>query len=534
MLAHQHQTYPKSEQSTGIIEGSALPNDERVPAAQYVRMSTERQCYSTQNQMDLIARYAQSHGMAIVRTFADEGKSGLSLDGREGLLKLVSIVQSGLANFKAVLVYDVSRWGRFQDVDESGYWEYVCRRAGVMVHYCAEPFTNDGSFPSVIFKALKRTMAAEYSRELSEKVFAGQCRLIELGYRQGGSVGFGLRRMLVDHQGRPKGILEKGQKKSIQTDRIVLVPGPEKELKIVQEIYHSFVEESKTRTRIANELNARGIASGVRCPWTYYLVHEILINPKYIGANVYNRTSVKLKQRSIDNPEPMWVRRDGAFPSIVDPDLFQRAAKIIKLQKHRPSDDEMLNQLRSLLAKKGKLTKKLIDEASFKYKAQAFAARFGGLRRAYERIGYIPDRNFSFWDVNRGLNARRTEYLSLISSQLQANGARVVADLQTGTLRINGDFKVRLILARCCRSKDGLVRWPIQQQSSSGCDLTIAARMNEDNTCILDYYLFPQREHLRDKVLLAPENSIVLDVYRFENLNEIYRVFRRKQVGGSA
>jgi DNA invertase Pin-like site-specific DNA recombinase len=155
-----------------------------IRVAQYVRMSTEHQRYSTQNQSDAIAKYAQERGMTIVRTFSDDGKSGLNLEGRAGLLRLLSEVQNGQADFNAILVYDISRWGRFQDADESGYWEYVCKRAGVAIHYCAEQFANDGSLPSVILKNLKRTMAGEYSRELSVKVFAGQCRLIELGYRQ--------------------------------------------------------------------------------------------------------------------------------------------------------------------------------------------------------------------------------------------------------------------------------------------------------------------------------------------------------------
>ena len=84
-----------------------------------------------------------------------------------------------------MIVYDVSRWGRFQDADESAYYEYICRRAGISVIYCAEQFENDGSPVSTIVKGVKRAMAGEYSRELSAKVFAGQCRLIELGFRQG-------------------------------------------------------------------------------------------------------------------------------------------------------------------------------------------------------------------------------------------------------------------------------------------------------------------------------------------------------------
>jgi len=141
MLAYQDQTDSKFAQPAGtIVDGSALPNYRPVCAAQYVRMSTERQCYSTENQLSAIAQYARHHGMVIVRTFADEGKSGLSLDGRAGLLSLLSMVQRSLADFEAILVYDVSRWGRFQDADESGYWEFVCKRAGVIIHYCAEPF----------------------------------------------------------------------------------------------------------------------------------------------------------------------------------------------------------------------------------------------------------------------------------------------------------------------------------------------------------------------------------------------------------
>ncbi len=86
-------------------------------AAQYVRMSTEHQQYSTHNQADKILEYADRRGIEIVRTYADEGKSGLSIDGRASLQKLIADVESGNADFNLILVYDVSRWGRFQDAD---------------------------------------------------------------------------------------------------------------------------------------------------------------------------------------------------------------------------------------------------------------------------------------------------------------------------------------------------------------------------------------------------------------------------------
>ena len=158
----------------------------RSRAAHYVRMSTEHQQYSPENQADIIRQYAADHNMDIVQVYSDHGRSGLNIAGREGLNRLMADVEAKRTDFTSLLVYDVSRWGRFQDVDESAYYEYVLKRAGIRVHYCAEQFENDGSMSSSVLRTLKRSMAAEYSRELSVKVFSGQCRLIELGFRQGG------------------------------------------------------------------------------------------------------------------------------------------------------------------------------------------------------------------------------------------------------------------------------------------------------------------------------------------------------------
>jgi predicted site-specific integrase-resolvase len=149
-------------------------------AAAYVRMSTEHQQYSTCNQLEVIQEYARRRGLEIIKVYSDDGKSGLSIQGRDALAQMISDVQKGSAGFSSVLVYDVSRWGRFQDTDESAYYEYLCRQAGVHVHYCAEQFENDGSPTSTIVKSVKRAMAGEFSRELSNKVFQGACRLIQL------------------------------------------------------------------------------------------------------------------------------------------------------------------------------------------------------------------------------------------------------------------------------------------------------------------------------------------------------------------
>lgn len=91
------------------------------------------------------------------------------------------------------------------------------------------------------------------------RFFAGQCRLIEKGFRQGGPAGYGLRRLLIDQNGAPKMTLMHGEQKSLQTDPVVLVPGPEGEVSVVAEIYHAFVKEGRSEAQIAERLNARGI-----------------------------------------------------------------------------------------------------------------------------------------------------------------------------------------------------------------------------------------------------------------------------------
>jgi DNA invertase Pin-like site-specific DNA recombinase len=123
-------------------------------------MSTDHQNYSTENQADVIARYAQQRGFEVVRTYEDSGKSGLRIDGRESLQRLLADVAAGATDFTAILVYDVSRWGRFQDADEPAYYEFICRAAGIAVHYCAEQFENDGSLSATIASAAWRSRVA--------------------------------------------------------------------------------------------------------------------------------------------------------------------------------------------------------------------------------------------------------------------------------------------------------------------------------------------------------------------------------------
>lgn len=506
----------------------------KTPAAEYVRMSTDHQRYSTENQTAVIRKYAESHGMNIENSYADEGKSGLDISGREALRRLIDDVQSGLINFKVILVYDISRWGRFQNADESAHYEYLCTKAGVKVIYCAEQFENDGSPVSAIVKSVKRAMAGEYSRELSTKVFIGQCRLVELGFHQGGTAGYGLRRELIDDHGNSKGLLEFRQHKSIQTDRVILVPGPDDEIQTVRRIYDCFVIKEMTEHSISEMLNSEGRLTDLGRPWTRGTVHQILTNEKYIGNNVYNRISFKLKQHRIRNTPDRWIRCDSAFQSIVSNEVFRRALEIISKRSARFSNEEMLNLLRDLYNRAGFLSGIIIDEQEDMPSSSAYRSRFGGLLRAYQLINYHPERDYRYLEINKNLRKLHPEVISCVTNQLDAMGAQTKRNPRTDLITINNDWSVSVVIARCHTLLSGNLRWHVRFDTGLAPDITIAVRMDSLNSTVRDYYLIPRLDMGTWPCRISENNDRIIESYRFENLNILSELAARCSIGEAA
>lgn len=507
--------------SDAINEGQAQEAP-RMRAAEYVRMSTEHQQYSTENQADAIRRYAEARGIEIVRTYTDHGKSGVTIHGRDGLQALLRVVESGQADFNTILVYDVSRWGRFQDPDEAGYYEHLCKKASITIQYCAEQFENDGSPIANIVKDVKRMMAGEYSRELSVKVFAGQCRLIERGCRQGGAAGFGLRRQLIDIGGNPKTLLQRGQQKSIQTDRVILVPGPAEEVGIVRWIYRAFVADGRTEREIAGELNAKGIWTDLGRAWTRGTVHQVLINPKYAGDNVWNRTSSKITEKPHRNRPELWVRADDAFEAVVDRALFKAAQAIVQGRSQRLSNDEMLAALSSLLRARGQLSGLIIDEAEGLPSSSAYQYRFGSLLRAYELVGFTPDRDYGYVETNRALRRMHPDIVASVIAGIEAGGGSVVQDPETDLLKVNGELLLSIIIVRYTETAAGSARWHLRLDAGLVPDLTVAVRMAEGNLAPLDYYILPGIDMTEPRIRFAQHNEGGLDAYRFDDLGALY------------
>ncbi len=496
-------------------------------AALYVRMSTEHQQYSTSNQRDVILAYAKQRGLKIVKEYSDDGKSGLKIEGRDSLAQMIRDVEEGKADYSSILVYDVSRWGRFQDADESAHYEFICRSKGVGVHFCAEQFENDGTPVSTIIKGVKRMMAGEYSRELSTKVFQGACRLVTLGYRQGGTAGFGLRRVLIDAGGNRKGELKMGEHKSIQTDRVILMPGPDEEVKTVRWMYQAFVTEGKLETEIAATLNAQSIKTDFGREWNRGTVHEVLINEKYIGNNVYHRTSCKLKKKHVNNPPDKWVRKEGAYQGIVEREIFLRAREIILARSQKLTNEEMLEKLRELFKQHGRISGILIDETEGLPSSAAFGHRFGSLISAYKLIGYDPGIDFSFIEENRRLRQLRPDIVASVRQKIMELGGTAIMDDATDLLLVNGELRVSIVLCRHTSTAAGSSRWLIRLDEGLKPDITIAVRMDFTNHGVQDYYLLPGIDMTWENLRVAEANGIYLDTYRCDSLDYFFSLMER-------
>jgi len=356
-------------------------------AAQYLRMSTDQQRYSLDNQAAAIADYAARNGLTIRRSYIDAGVSGLRAANRKGLQQLLAEVVAGEADFEVVLVYDISRWGRFQNPDEAAHYEFVCRQEGVGIEYCAEEL-GGGGVTGALLKQVKRVMAAEYSRHLSVTVLEAQRRAAAQGYWQGGPAGYGLRRCVVDPQGKPTAILQHGEQKAVQSHRVVLVPGPADEIAVVRRIYRLFLKDGVSRTELVRLLNREGVPYGDGRPWSFQRVVNVLTNPLYAGDQVFGRHAQTLGAASIARPKDQWIIAKGAVAPSVSRDDQLKAARIIAARMVMLDDKAMLERLAALLKKKGRLSSDLINAARLVPCAASYRNRFGSLRAAYRAIGY--------------------------------------------------------------------------------------------------------------------------------------------------
>jgi len=359
--------------------------------AYYRHSAQDRQENSVEIQQDQVRKFAADNNIEIIKEFVDRGKTGLVTEGRDAFqMMLRDYIQTGKYDFDYVLVLDVSRWGRYQNTDISAYYTGLCAMHGKHVIYTTIGLTAENDLMNALRINIERYQAANYSKELSSKVFKGCAKIASQGFRAGGMPPYAFHRLLLDEQRHPVQVLDPGQRKSIQNQRVTLTPGQPEQIATVKRIFRAFVHNKKSTRQIAGMLNGDGIPSPGNGPWSFQAVRSILINELYIGTMVYNKTTQRLKSPTRDNPPGEWIRAENAFPAIIERKMFETAQGIIikAEEEHaiRYSDRDMLGRLLALFERYGTVRSPLIAHEESMVSAATYAHRFGTLTGAYQRL----------------------------------------------------------------------------------------------------------------------------------------------------
>jgi len=286
-------------------------------AVGYVRRSTDRQEASLDDQEDAIREYAAAQGFDLLRLYRDDAISGTSVEKRDGFRRLIADAQGGRDGWRFLIVYDVSRFGRF-DNDEAGHYRFLLKQAGVEVLYVRENLRGDDT--DDILRPVLQYKAREYSRGLSADTIRGQVSLVEKASWPGGTPPYGFDLLFHDADGRPyqvvrwmgdgtKQILDlegrllrtqpRGERvKTSKRDRAVLVPSLPERVAAVRRIFDEYLGGTGFKN-IAVKLNNEGVPSPRNRDyasihdghWSPSSIRAILMNPAYRGDLAWNRTT---------------------------------------------------------------------------------------------------------------------------------------------------------------------------------------------------------------------------------------------------
>jgi DNA invertase Pin-like site-specific DNA recombinase len=340
-------------------------------AVGYLRRSTDRQEQSIGDQRSAIDRYAEEHGVRILRHYIDDGISGTSTAGRRAFNKLIADAKKPARDFALVLVYDVKRFGRV-DNDEAGYYRHILRSHGVEIRYASENFVGDGS--DDLLRPVKQWQARQESMDLAKVSIRGLVSKAKAqgGFWMGGAPPFGydLRyesssgefiftvryqrdgsKLLLDAKGKTIRTLPRGETiAASKRDRCRLLPSDEERVGAVRRIFTHYVDDRLGYKAIAGRLNRDGVptarsrdwAPHYSGRWSIAAVRAILTNPAYAGDLAWNRrTDARFyriggdgdaverhgttRRRLEANARGDWIVVPNAHEPLVDRHLWRRA-----------------------------------------------------------------------------------------------------------------------------------------------------------------------------------------------------------------
>jgi hypothetical protein len=329
--------------------------------------------------------------------------------------------------------------------------------------------------------------------------------------------------------------LREGERKSIASDKVILVPGPKKEVRVVRDIFRMYGYEHMGVTEIVRVLTSSGVPFPIRGrKWTGSNIRWMLQNPKYVGMNVWGRTSSPLQAaRTYEVPHSDWIVKDGAFEAIVDRATFDRVQRMFGRRRSKHywySEGQLLRKLKRLQQRKGKVTQKLIDRTPGPT-ACTYFSRFGSLTRSYALAGCAP-----------ALSASRRMIRWRRSDRLRRNVMRNIKDAllehvhfvrQGGAIRkilLIDAIPVALILCRSERTPLGHRRWTLRTRSREAGLASIVCMCNKRMDSVEHIYLYSRIDKSKAykvEFRIKEDDPFLSFGTRLKDFNELYPALKR-------
>jgi hypothetical protein len=279
---------------------------------------------------------------------------------------------------------------------------------------------------------------------------------------------------------------------------------------------------------IARELNQKGVKQAGKRPgdatWNYQTVYQVLTNPKYAGIHVFGRSTQKLSTPSVRLPKSEWVITPGAFEPIVDRKTFERAQEVLHSRTVNRSNQELLCDLRSLMAAQGHLTARSIDSSWDMASASTYVHRFGSLHEVYKLIGYGRPESFRKFEARRRNQALRDELLSEIAALFP----KEITIIRRGgkwrpRLRVRRGPFISVVVARPVRMAGAALCWLADPPPRERQFVTLLARLNPTGNGFHDFHVLPDIDH-RKRFPTRPNDEWLKRGQPLRTLSNLLRV----------
>jgi len=296
---------------------------------------------------------------------------------------------------------------------------------------------------------------------------------------------------MIDAQGNAKAILEKGERKSVFTYRVVLTPGSEREQATVRSIFSDYIA-GMTMWQIAHKLNA-SLRSDVRPRrWSQSYVRNILISETYVGTLVACTRQSRLGKKGRVKREN-WLRVPNAHPAMVSIETFEAAQRVrIERLGSRPTLDTVRGHLIDIFRTHGKVTHQLLDQRTL-FSRSTLLSRFGGLSQLLDTCGLPSHRPARFIDRHK-IAELSTGVLGELLSMLQRHVELVAVDEKRGVVRLERVGSIQATVAYSIVEK-GRLAWRISGwRSELSADVCVLVLLDKANTEIEGWLLLPREQ----------------------------------------